>query len=286
MGAWDVVSQTPLGAGPQPGQPAQVPIQPVGSRNALTPRVLATVPPKPAAPKATYRVPTAQELDAYPGASQIDNYGKVYYPPAGVGGRPGNGGKLSPQDSIYLKNNRQSASEVSNMSNLMDEFVKMNKDVETGGLAAIPGVNSVMAPFDNKRSAMNAIVSRITPAMRNGLPGAASDRDVAMFKEATVGLDKPFKANQSIATSARSFAARQHDYVAYMEAYAKKNGNLLGAQEGWDNYTASNPVFEEKLDADGLPVPRKVAPWRSKFPELRPGAKAPSTGSDPLGLFK
>lgn len=284
MADWDLVSQTPMQAASS--SPTTVPFQPrVGQKNALMPggmRVLATVPAKPIAGKITYRAPTDDELQQFPGIAQMGSNGKAVYGP-----RTGaSSGKLSNQDAAYLSKARTSAGELSNLASQMGRFSKLNESVDTGGLMAMPGVNEMATPFDAKRATMNSIVSNITPAMRNGLPGAASDRDVAMFKEATVGLDKPLAANQAIAAAGKAIATRHNDYVAYMEAYAKKNGNLLGAQEGWNTYTDKNPLYGDDLNEHGIPVVKKVTPWRQVFPELKPAqASAPVAAKpDPLGL--
>lgn len=177
--------------------------------------------------------------------------------------------KLSPQDSIYVSKARDAAQTANNMSNLMDQFIAGNKGVDTGGLYAAPGVAQVVAATNKRIGRLVSITSQLTPAMRNGLPGAASDRDVAMFRSATVGVDKPYQTNLAIAKAGKAFAARQNDYVAFIEAYAKANGSLLGAQEIWNTYTNSYPLYSGQTK-DGIPVINtKLKPWRSVI-DLRP----------------
>jgi hypothetical protein len=103
----------------------------------------------------------------------------------------------------------------------------------------------------------------MTPAMRNGLPGAASDRDVSLFQQATVGVDKSRAVNTQIRDMAKAFVARQGDFQAFREAYARANNTLLGADEKWAEYAEAYPLFSEDTSSDGLPkVNSKITPWR------------------------
>lgn len=291
-GEWDVVEEADLV--PPRRVERQMPFNPVsGPRNALMPptmKVLATTPPRPSASnRITFRDATPEEQAQ--GILQVDSRGKKIYAPKSMTGRPVDGSvapmpKLAPQDNIFLTKLRTSANEMSKVSADMDEFVRLNKNVDTGGAIGALGLNSILKYFDSDRSTMTSITDKLTPAMRNGLPGAASDKDVAMFRSAAPSPDKPLTSNRAIATSAKAFASRNHDYMAYMEAYARKHGGLLGAQEEWDAYSAANPIYEEAPDKDNVPVPRKSKPWREYFPELKPttpGKAKPK--EDPLGLF-
>lgn len=297
MGKWDLVEQTPI----EQAQTVQkdVPFQPsYGPRNAMTPpsmRVLSTVPAR-APSRITYRDASSEEQSKFPGVIQVGSNGAMRFGPrqAAVAS-----GKLSPQDMTYLNARRKEADESTNMASQIDQFVRLNKNVETGGFSSL--LNPVTKYFDDPRSVMNGIIDRITPAMRNGLPGAASDRDVAMFRGSTVGMDRGYNANRVIGESAKAMANRFRDHIAFLEAYGKKNGSLLGAQERWNEYTDANPLYEDTLK-DNLPVLRKVKPWRSAITDLssaQPSQSVPVSvgrtsapvstagkGDDPLGLFK
>lgn len=279
-GPWDAVEDAPYEA---PQSVERTIPNPVAARNALAPtgiKVIARGSPRVSTgqPPETFRDLTDAEKSKYGAlANQISNRGRITYVPADVAAanKPGGQTKLTPQDMQYINGLRKQADETGNMSTLMGEFEQLNQNVETGGYYATPGVNAALSPFDSKRSRMSSIVSQITPAMRNGLPGAASDRDVAMFRDATVGLDKPYLTNKATAEASKAFAKRQGDYVAFLEAYAQKNGNVLGAREKWQDYAAKNPVFSKDLDKDGLLVPQKPVPWRQVFQELKPDSGKP-----------
>lgn len=286
---WDPVEVAPLV--PSQRVERRAPFNPMsGQRNALAPttaKIVATTPPRAStAERVTFRDPTAEELQRHPGVSQVSSRGEFKFAPVSAQTGQG-GGKLPAQDYKYIADHRKSAEETNNSAVLLDEFVHHNENVDTGGLVGlasdVPGVNKIMGAFDPKRARMSEIVDQATPGMRNGLPGAASDRDVAMFRNATVGLDKPKRTNIATRDAAKAMAKRQGDYVAFLEAFAKKNGNLLGAQERWMDYREANPVFEGE-DKEGFPIIAKRTPWRLAMPDLRPNspASAPAASNTPV----
>lgn len=182
--------------------------------------------------------------------------------------------KLAPQDSKYLSEARTAAQQLQTVVPLVDRFIALNKQVGSGGAMGVGLMTAGRALVDPKVAEMKSITDRLTPAMRQGMPGAASDRDVAMFQSATVGLAKPGPANQAVASAIKAGAKRQGDYVSFLEQFAKTNGSLLGAQEEWDAYAAANPMFDQ--DAGGALTLRKTTPWREYLEMPVTAAKAPA----------
>jgi hypothetical protein len=119
----------------------------------------------------------------------------------------GNKVQVNASDMASVRELRKQSLETANMAQQLDRFVQLNQSVKTGGVKGAIGLTSAMAPFNHDIAEMQGIVNNITPAMRNGLPGSASDKDVAMFRGATVGLDKPLAANQAIAAAAKAFGS-------------------------------------------------------------------------------
>jgi len=192
------------------------------------------------------------------------------------------GASLAPQDRKYISDTRTAAAQLANTVPLVKRFLKLNEEVGTGGALGNNALASTTAMFNPKVAEMKSITDRLTPAMRQGMPGAASDRDVAMFQSATVGLGKPGPANQAVGQAIIAASKRQSDYVAYLEDYAKKNGSLLGAQEEWDAYAAANPMFDE--GSGGKLIVRKTTPWRQYMGADSPAAApraAPASGERP-----
>ena len=233
-------------------------------------------------PKAQARPATAAEKAAYGIPANIPAQMKPdgSIDPITIGNGRGSG-KLAPQDSKYIAEARTSSQQLSNTLPLVQRFIKLNEDVSTGGMMGSNAFSGAAALVSPKVAEMKAITDKLTPAMRQGLPGAASDRDIAMFQSATVGLGKPGPANQSVAVALKGAVKRQQDYVAYLENYARKNGSLLGAQEEWDVYASENPMFTD--EGRGVLKVNPTTPWRTYFGEAAPQRSGARPQSAPAG---
>jgi hypothetical protein len=124
------------------------------------------------------------------------------------------------------------------------QFMSLNEKTATGPIVDYGPVGFVRR-MGSDFSTMRSISDRLTPAMRNGLPGAASDRDVAMFKSATVSTDKPYEANLNIATALVQKANMERERVRFLDTYREVNrGSLVGANAAWQQYLDANPIFD------------------------------------------
>jgi hypothetical protein len=231
-------------------------------------------PPKPPKPPTAgeqrWRPATAEEQARYPGQSiQVNQTtGEIR-----AVGRSG-GQRIQPQEQAQLAKLRDAVRDATAMADDMKRYMSLNARVETGP-RYYTGIQKELASATNEDvSVMSSIISRNTPRMRQGLPGAASDLDVRMFKEALPSLDRPRAANDAIASAVIAWANRQRDYVAFMEDWARKNSTLLGAQEKWDSYVNANPIFN--ATQGGQVRARTVTPWRQWF-----GGRGTTQGSQP-----
>lgn len=283
---WHIAASPPAG-GSAPsssgGSPVPASVQPAS-------RVIASVAPR-AATTAAWRTMTPAEVSAAGlregGSYQVNaTNGQTRVaqaPPAAArganGARPAGAVRLTPQEAGEIKEIKKQGRELSNTADLYREWMRLNRQVETGGLMAMPGAGIARGAIDPRVARMNAIQARLTPQMRQGMPGAASDRDVAMFGRSTVSIGAPRAANDATARAGQAFAQRQGDYTAYMEQYARDNGTLLGAQEGWDEYTGANPLFNE--GTNGLIQVRPWTPWRTYFNRERAPAGSNTPRSAP-----
>lgn len=91
----------------------------------------------------------------------------------------------------------------------LEQLSTLGERIGTGGAAAIRGH---LARFGidlgdaSDIQAFESLVDRLTPAQRQGLPGAASDRDVAMFKSALPSLIRQPDANRTIVGTLQAMA--------------------------------------------------------------------------------
>lgn len=230
---------------------------------------LATGTPKPADSWTTkragandplYREGTTYKVNDKTGEQQV-----VQQPPSAADAAAAAGTapvKLTMGDSSYLNKLRTQVDEMGGVSSKLDQFIQLNREVPTGGAMALPGSGTVLSAFNPKIAQMKAITDQLTPAMRNGLPGAASDKDVAMFRGATVGLNKPLATNIAISNAMKAWTERQGDYIAFLEAFANSKGTLAGSREIWQKYAEDHPLFSPG-GPDGMPRVNPRTPWRT-----------------------
>ena len=119
----------------------------------------------------------------------------------------------------------------------------MNEGMGTGfektGLAG-----DLAGKFDEQTAEGKAIQNELTPLMRQGLPGAASDRDVAMFAGATVGIGKPEETNLNIIKAVEIRTKLYQDKLNFEQDYFAQNKHTLGMDAAWQAYLETNKIFD------------------------------------------
>lgn len=189
--------------------------------------------------------------------------------------------KLSTTDSKALEtireNNRKARAEATNA----EEFIRINRKYsqqggETGGMMSMPYAKEMVGAFDTDVGRMNTISERMIPKMREAGSGTTSDRDASRFERATVSTSQKLEVNELTNSAVQAYANRVSDYGDFMEAYALRNGSLLGAQGKWDRYIAD--PRNDVLNDQGRAVKpdytwRQYMKWNE---EQAPAAAAPS----------
>lgn len=179
-----------------------------------------------------------------PGAAYLSN----------GGGRP-----LSAATEKELSGYRQGAQNALSARSSAMRFQNLNKENRTGG---IMGSLPFRDKFDPGFAEMKAIGEKLVPAQREPGSGVMSDRDVEMYRAATLSTGKPREANDALAKVIRAGSVRQADQAAFMEEWAKRNGGLTGAQEAWNAYAEANPLFRQE---GGNTQVNGWTPWRQWF---------------------
>lgn len=172
-------------------------------------------------------------------------------------------GKLAVQDNIRLGKFAAQAKSAQGLRTDANRFAALNRGRATGPGYRVPLVKPVMEFIDPGVSEMRAISEKLTPAMREAGSGAMSDKDVEMYRAATVGIEKPGDANVAIAKAIDAGATRESDYAAFMDEWARRKGGLVGAQEAWDSYAEANPLYKDT--GKGALAINPWTPWRKWF---------------------
>jgi hypothetical protein len=155
----------------------------------------------------------------------------------------------------------------------IDRFLSLNQEVETGPIAGSSLVAGVRGVTDPNLQEMESISNKLTPMMRQGMPGAASDRDVAMFRGATVGLTKNREANKNVGLGLKTSRQNAIERTNFMQEYFDKNTTLRGADTKWAEYLESNPIFDPEAP-DGS---YELNPNRQEYKDYFSGKWSPKT---------
>lgn len=158
-----------------------------------------------------------------------------------------------------------------------ERFKQLNSVQKTGGLLGFPGIGSLLqmieSPFNPELKEMRSLSSAIAPSMRAPGSGSSSDMDVAMFKEATVGPDKPRETNDNIIAAANMVQQNALDRPSFNDAYFSKFGTMNGMERAWQHYLNTNPIFDHTKPGQFV-LNKKRVPW-DKYIETIGGQKGP-----------
>jgi hypothetical protein len=159
----------------------------------------------------------------------------------------------------------------------LNRFKELNTTQKTGGALGFPLIGQVLqmvqAPFDPELREMRALTSQIAPSMRAPGSGSSSDKDVEMFKEGTVGVDKPKETNDNLVTAANMMQQNNLDRPSFNDAYFQKFGTLNGMEQSWQKYLNENPIFDHSAKAKYVLNKKRIG-W-DKFIEGLGGQKGP-----------
>ena len=135
---------------------------------------------------------------------------------------------------------QDAASSMDNVVNSLQRAKSLiDSGLETGPITGrIPG-----RKLGNDAQEFEQIASTILPSMRSGMPGAVSDRDMAIFREANFGLTKDENVNRKVIDQQLAIATRVKDKAEFMANWATVYGDMSGANSEWAKYIRENPLF-------------------------------------------
>ena len=194
---------------------------------------------------------------------EIVPLGETYAKPNAAGGNPFDKefGKKAAQDYFKLQDSAEKAQ--MSMAGLKAAEDAINRGIYTGigGEAAqtwrkILG-SMGMASADDVAAAeeITKLQNEMALIIRNpdsgmGLPGAASDRDVAFLRSMQFGLDKSPTANRKFIEAARRVKQRQIEIADAASKYIQENGTLdQNFYSQLRSFSQANPMFADMEEA-------------------------------------
>lgn len=160
---------------------------------------------------------------------------------------------------------------------LLRRFEQLNGDEATGSVGQIIGqtLNVPTLLGDPEETEMDAIRDRLTPRQRQGMPGAASDRDVSMFRGSLPGLHRTGPSNSNIIRGLEREAAESQAYAEFLDWYWPRHGTTSGIEEEWGRYRREVPdmsrPWRDYFGAGGVPAraaapsSQQAAPRRTRY---------------------
>lgn len=156
--------------------------------------------------------------------------------------------------------------EAKNLSLSATRFGVLMAEQNTGGIfRQLPGSGTLEGAFSPAIKEMTAIVDRITPLMRQGLPGAASERDTKMFRGAAFGTDKDPQTNKNLILGFQMHYQNNVEQVEFLEAFVSAHGHLRGSTIAWREYLEANPIYDAKSTPQILQLNPSRQSWKEHF---------------------
>lgn len=161
----------------------------------------------------------------------------------------------------------------------LKRFKELNEETDTGPMLAIPGGQLLGKQFSANLQEMDSITSRLAPVFRNGLPGAASDADIRMFKNAGPEITKDKVVNDARADAMLEATQNAKDKGQFMRDFFAIHGHTQGADAKWKEYLEANPIFKHGKDIPAFTINDQRKSYREYFGGAStPAAAAPVPG--------
>lgn len=171
--------------------------------------------------------------------------------------------RLPQQEREMVETARNRARDLNSALPDFRRFIELNETNPTGALSHVVGSWTAQPQWlnDPDIDEMRAITDRWTPRQRQGLPGAASDRDVAMFRGGIPGITRGGNGNRRVLEAIERQAKEETAYADFLDWWWPQRGNLTGADEAWRGYRQADPEMRGE--------------WRTHFQRQTQGAQTP-----------
>lgn len=166
-------------------------------------------------------------------------------------------GSLSPQEQKSVTEAQESARYALDVLPDVNRFDRLNALTPTGG--AHRWNDAVQGVFDPNFQQLQELSARFAPAQRQPGSGSTSDRDLALFQQASPDRKKGYAANAPVLDRGRAEVVRRQQYADFLDKYAAENGTLNGAQQAFRKFeglgTRDTP-YEAQAAGDRSTLPR------------------------------
>lgn len=125
------------------------------------------------------------------------------------------------------------------------EQLKLVEDAVDGAVTG-PIVGKYTPNLSTESQILDSQATKDALKFVNQTKGAVSDREMAMFKGASLGTDKRPEFNKSYLAIAKGILARKSQQAEFFQMWKQYNGTTDGAFNAFKKFAEDNPLFEIK----------------------------------------
>lgn len=134
----------------------------------------------------------------------------------------------------------------------------LDNGVETGGIGGYIKKNWLpTSALSADTQEFQSLVSKLVPQQRPSGSGTTSDRDMAIYEKATIGLDKDTKTNKNILALGKAMAENDKAYEELRSEWASAGGSLSEFDKVWRKYANEQRIYND----DGTINQNRVSPY-------------------------
>lgn len=134
----------------------------------------------------------------------------------------------------------------------------LDNGVETGGIGGYIKKNWLpTSALSADTQEFQSLVSKLVPQQRPSGSGTTSDRDMAIYEKATIGLDKDTKTNKNILALGKAMAENDKAYEELRSEWASAGGSLSEFDKVWRKYANEQHIYND----DGTINQNRVSPY-------------------------
>ena len=159
--------------------------------------------------------------------------------------------------------------DLNDMSNALTKVSNTGYGILSSPLSAILPGGDTRAD----RQAVSSLGLNIQMGFTSQTKGAISDKEMAMFKGATPGLNQTPEANRKIINAMLAGTQRVKQKELFKEAWFNKYGHLQGAEKMWSKFLKQAPIIDKDFNVNQ----GNISNWQGFLdPNILPQAFIPS----------
>ena len=164
----------------------------------------------------------------------------------------------SKQGAQILANYNKEAQSAAGQEATLDQMSKLlDEGIPTGPISGrVIGLKALASdlgmPVDTEKLAgqegFRALGNQLALRLRNpesgfGLTGSTSDRDLTFLKDSVPGIVKTEAGNRMVIKMSKQIIEQKKRIARVAEAYAERNGSMMGWNDYLSNWKEENPIF-------------------------------------------